>query len=181
VLGLDELGRLAVDARLRIDQVLWIELVAAVVALVAARAGVPADRAGALDVAVGQRTAGRRRDRAVGRLLQHVAVGVNGLEQLLSDMVVIARRRPGEQVVGEPEGGQVLHDHPVVAIRQLTRRHALLLRLDQDRRAVLVGAADHEHVVARHPHVPAEDVGGHPEPGDMTDVTRAVGIRPGDR
>ena len=45
---------------------------------------------------------------------------------------------------------------------------------------MLVGAADHEDVVARHPHVPAEHVGGHAEPGDVADVARAVGVRPGD-
>ena len=57
---------------------------------------------------------------------------------------------------------------------------ALLVGGDQDRRAVLVGAGDHQHVVAGHPHVPAEDVGGHAETGDVADVARAVGVRPGD-
>ncbi len=51
---------------------------------------------------------------------------------------------------------------------------------DRDRRAVLVGAADHEHLVARHPLVAAEDVGGHAEAGDVADVPRAVGVGPGD-
>ena len=45
---------------------------------------------------------------------------------------------------------------------------------------MLVGAADHEDVVTRHPHVPAEDVGGHTETGHVADVARAVGVRPGD-
>ena len=40
--------------------------------------------------------------------------------------------------------------------------------------------ADHQDVVAGHPHVPAEDVGGHAETGDVADVARAVGVRPGD-
>jgi hypothetical protein len=48
VLGLDELRDLAVDAAARLDEVLRVQLVAAVVALVAAGRGVPADRAGAL-------------------------------------------------------------------------------------------------------------------------------------
>ena len=34
--------------------------------------------------------------------------------------------------------------------------------------------------VSGHPHVPAEDVGGHAETGDVADVARAVGVRPGD-
>ena len=59
-------------------------------------------------------------------------------------------------------------------------RQALLLGEDEDRRAVLVGAADHEHVVPGHPHVPAEHVGGHTETGHVADVARAVGVRPGD-
>ena len=45
---------------------------------------------------------------------------------------------------------------------------------------MLVGARDHQHVVAGHPHVPAEDVGGHAETGHVADVARAVGVRPGD-
>ena len=46
---------------------------------------------------------------------------------------------------------------------------------------MLVGAADHQHLVARHPLVAAEDVGGHAEAGDVADVPGAVGVRPGDR
>ncbi len=53
--------------RPRVDQVDRVELVAAVVALVAAGAVVPADRAGALDVAVRQGPPGGRGDRAHGR------------------------------------------------------------------------------------------------------------------
>ncbi len=60
------------------------------------------------------------------------------------------------------------------------RRHPGLVGGDQDRRAVLVGAGDHQDVVTGHPHVPAEDVGGHAETGDVADVARAVGVRPGD-
>jgi signal transduction histidine kinase len=60
---LDELRRLAVDLRPRVLEVLRVELVAAVVALVAARPVVAADRAGALDVAVRQPAPGRRVDR----------------------------------------------------------------------------------------------------------------------
>ena len=59
-------------------------------------------------------------------------------------------------------------------------RDALLVGGDEDRRAVLVGAGDHEHVVPGHPHVAAEDVGGHAETGHVADVARAVGVRPGD-
>src|SRR4029077_4717664 len=62
VLGLDELRHLAVDLGARVDQLGRGQLVAAVVALVATRLAVPADRAGALDVAVRQGAPGRRAD-----------------------------------------------------------------------------------------------------------------------
>jgi len=59
--------------------------------------------------------------------------------------------------------------------------YALAVGLHLDRRAVLVGAADHEHLVARHPLVPGEHVGGQAEPGHVPDVPGAVGVRPGRR
>src|SRR5699024_11601096 len=54
VRGLDELRGLAVHAGDGIDQVRGVQLVAAGVGLITARAGRAADRAGPLDVAVGQ-------------------------------------------------------------------------------------------------------------------------------
>ena len=79
-----------------------------------------------------------------------------------------------------PRSAEVVDDHLVVLVDQLAGGHALVVGQHQDRGAVLVGAADHEDVVARHPHEPAEDVGGHAETGDVADVARAVGVRPGD-
>ncbi len=180
VLGLDELRRLPVDLAARVDQVGGVELVAAVVALVAAGLAVAADRAGALDVAVRQRAAGRRRDRALGGLLDHVPVVAHRAEHLLHDLVVVAGGGAREQVVRQTEPDEVADDDRVVGVGQLARRHPLLVGLDQDRRPVLVGARDHQHVVTGHPHVPAEDVGRHAETGDVADVARAVGVRPGD-
>ena len=180
VLGLDEDRGLAVDAAARVLQVDRVELVAAVVALVAPRAVVGADGAGALDVAVRQGAPGGRRDGTEGRLRDDVAVAVQRLEELLHDGVVVAGRRAGEQVVGQPEPLQVLDDDPVVAVRELAGRHALAVGLHLDRRPVLVGAAHHQHVVADHPVVAAEHVGGDAEAGHVTDVPWAVGVRPGD-
>ena len=99
MLGLDESRCLTVDPGPRVDQVDGIQLVSAVVALVAPGAVVTTDRAGAFDVAVRQRAAGRRRDSAHRGLRDHVAVAVDGPEQFLHHRVVIARGGPGEQVV----------------------------------------------------------------------------------
>src|SRR6202034_941726 len=87
VLLLDEQRGLAVDPRRRVDQVGRVQLVAAVVALVAARVRVAADRAGALDIAVRQRAAGGRGDRAERRLREDVPVAQQRAEYLLGHRV----------------------------------------------------------------------------------------------
>src|SRR5205807_4071777 len=78
LLGLSKDRNLAVDPRARLDQVDRVELVPAVVALVAAGLRVAADRAGALDVAVGEGPAGRGRDRAQLTPLHDVPLLVKG-------------------------------------------------------------------------------------------------------
>src|SRR5690606_3766394 len=101
-------------------------------------------------------------------------------EELLGDLVVVAGRGAGEQVVGEAERGQVLGDDPVVPVDQLPGAHPFLVGLHLDGRAVLVGAAHHQHLVARHSLVATEDVGRNAESGDVSDVARPVGVRPRD-
>ena len=85
VLGLLEHGWRAVDPRPRVDQIGRIELVAAVVALVAPRTFEAADRARALDVAVGQRMAGRGGERAERLALDDEALLVQRPEDILGD------------------------------------------------------------------------------------------------
>ena len=121
---LAELRRRAVDDRARVDQVDGVELVAAVVALVAARLREAADRARALDVAVGQRAAGRGENAPSVVLLDEIALVVQRAEDVLRDPVVVARRRAREAVVRDPEIAQVVADERVVAVGELTRRHA---------------------------------------------------------
>ena len=121
-------GLLAVDPRPGFDQVDRVELIAAVVALVAPRAGIPADRAGALDIAVGKGAAGGRRNGRHRDLRHEIAIPEHRAEHFLDDRVVIAGGGPGEQVVGQAEIGEVLDDDPVVAVGQRLRRHALLHR-----------------------------------------------------
>ena len=79
-----------------------------------------------------------------------------------------------------PELLEILGNDPVVAVSELARRDTFVVGLHEDRSAVLVGAADHQHVVAGQPPVAADDVRRHTETGHVTDVTRAVGIRPRD-
>ena len=101
VFGFDELGGFTVDFADRVDQVCGVELVAAVVALVAACSRRATDGAGAFDVAVRQGAAGGGGDCAEGGLFDHVAVGVEAFEQLLHHRVVVTGGGAGEQVVGQ--------------------------------------------------------------------------------
>src|SRR5699024_10912720 len=90
VFGVDELGCFPVDARTWGEQVDRVELVAAVVALVAAGSVVTADGAGALDVAVGKCTPGGGRHGPLGGVGEDVTVLVQRDEQLLHHVVVVA-------------------------------------------------------------------------------------------
>ena len=178
--GLHEVRGLTVDARVRVDELGRVHLVAAVVALVAARPLGTTDRAGALNVAVGQSAASGRGDGGSRDLLDHVAVVTHGGEHVLDDAVVVAGGRAGEQVIGQAEGHEVLDDEAVVLIREFASAHARAVGGHQDRRAVLVGAGHHEHVVPGHSHVPGENVGGDTESRYVANMTGAVGVGPCD-
>ena len=178
VLGVDELRRFSVDLGTRVDEVDRIQLVAAVIALVAAGIVRAADGAGAFDVAVRQSALRRRGDSALGGFFDHVAVLVEALEQLLDHRVVVPGGGAGKQVVGQAEPDQVLDNLAVVAVRQFTDVDAFLIRLDQKRGAVLVGAGDHEHVVAIHSLESCEDVRRNAKARDMSNMSRAIGVGP---
>ena len=69
-------------------------------------------------------------------------------------------------------------NHTVVAVGQLLGRETFLLRLNENRGTVLIGAGDHEHIIAFHALVTRVNVGGHTKSCDMTNMTGAVSIRP---
>src|SRR5207237_10832440 len=86
---------------------------------------------------------------------------------------------PGEEVVAEAELHEVVSDDPVVAVGDLLRGAALPVGRDQDRGAVLIGAADHQHLVALQPVVARKDVRRHAEAGHVAQVSGAARVRPG--
>src|SRR6202012_5190062 len=107
LLGLDQLRRLSVDLAHGVDEVDRVELVAAVVALVAARARVPADGARTFYIAIGQRPSGGRADRAELDFRKDVPVLEQAEEQLLRRRVMVLGRGAGEQVVAQAQLLQV--------------------------------------------------------------------------
>ena len=178
MLRLAELRDGAVDTRPRVDQVGGIELVAAVVALVAAGLRVAADRACALDVPVGQRVPRGGRERDEHLALDDRAVLVEGAEQVLDDPLVVERRRAGEQVVRKPEPLEVLAKRLVVVVGDLTGGLPFPVRGHHHGRAVLVRPAHHEDVVASQPVIAGEHVGRDPESRHVAKVTMPRCVRP---
>ena len=168
----------AVDLGNGVEKLVWVEFVAAGVALVAAGAVCTADRAGAFDVTIRQGAASGRRDGDLLGALVDVAVGKALLEQFLHHLLVVAGGSAREQVIAQAKIAQILGDHTVVTVGELLCADAFLVGFHQNRGAVLVGARHHQHVIALHALVARVHVGGHAEAGDVTDMTGAVSIRP---
>ena len=138
-------------------------------------------RAGAFNVAVGQRAAGAGTEGTHGDFLNDVTLFVEGLEQILGDSVVIPRCGAAKKIVAEPKIVQVVTDHGVVPVRQFLRRHSFLVRLHGDGGSMFVGAAHHQHIIAGQAVIAGEDIAGHAKSGDMSDMPGTVGIRPRNR
>src|SRR5699024_3357620 len=107
VLGFDELGFLAVDAAARFDEIGGIELVAAGIALVSARAISTANRADTFDVAVRQGAPGGRADGAGRRAFDDVSVAMQSAEKFLNRGVMVACRGARKQVVGQAQSLEI--------------------------------------------------------------------------
>ena len=176
--GLHEFGGLTVDSRMRIDQICGIKLVTTVIALITASAFGTTNRTGTFNVTVGKSASGRRRDRRAGDLFDHVTVIADRAEHVLDNAVVISSGRACEKVVGQAQLNQVFDDEPVVLVGQLARAHSGAIGSNQNGGSVFVGSGHHQHVVPGHSHVARENIGGNSEPGNVTNVARAVGIGP---
>ena len=177
-----EVGR-ARDRRARLDQVGRVELLGAVLALVAARPRIAAVRAGADDVAVGQEAAvGDRVDLPLGHLGDQPGVGEPAGE-MLGQAVVLRARRAAEVVERQPEAlAELLLDRPEPRAI-VGHRLAGLGGGELGRGAVLVGGADVEHLVAARPAVAGVDVGRELAADQISEVLDAVdvGQRGGDQ
>ena len=151
----------------------------AIVALVAARAVVIAERADALDVTVGQPLGAIQAIELLHGVEIDVAVRQMRLEQILGHRPMILGVRLGEEVVADAQALKHGDDARMIAVDDLTRGDAFLFGADGDRRAVRVRAGEHEHVVAAHAVVARKDVRWQIGAGDVADVQIAVAIGPG--
>ena len=63
-------------------------------------------------------------------------------------------------------------------LKDFPRGDAAFVRLDRDRRAVAVRAADHQHMVAAQAMVAREDISWQVAASQMTDMQVAIGVGP---
>ena len=180
VLGLAhlEVGR-ARDRRARVDEVGGVELLGAVLALVAPGAVVAAVGASADDVAVGQEAAVRGGiDLSLHHLGDEAGVG-EASGEVLGEPVVLRARRAAEVIEAQAKTvGEVVLDLPVP-------RAIVGNRLagggggELGRRAVFVGGTDQQHLVAPRAHVAGVDVGRKLAADQCAQVLDAVDVRQG--
>ena len=91
---------------------------------------------------------------------------------------MVAGGRASEEVVGQAERDEVFDDQSVVAVCKFASGHTFTVCCDEDRSTVFVASGHHQYVVSCHSHVSREDVGGHAESGNVSNVARTVGVRP---
>ncbi|MPL95483.1 hypothetical protein SDC9_41654 [bioreactor metagenome] len=170
-----EIGR-ARDHRARVDQVDRVELLGAIVALIAARRGIAAVRAGALDVAVGQEAAVGDRIHLLFRHLADQPVLGQDLGEMLGQHPVLRRGGAAEVVEAQPETGGDLGLHLVHLGAIDIDRLARLRRGQLGRRAVLVGRADEHHLVAARAQIAGVEVRRQLRAHEIAEVLDAVDV-----
>ena len=179
MLGVAQLGLRAVHLGARVEQLLRLEHVAAVVALVGAGAIEAADVAGALDVAVGQEAFGGGRVPLRAGLGVQEAVLLQRQEHGLRHLEVVLGVGGGEQVVRDAGLDEQIDELVVEALVDLFHRQSLGIGAQRDRRAVRVGARDDQHVVALQAVVAGDDIARQMRAGDVAHVDGGIGIGPG--
>ena len=148
----------------------------ALLALVAVGLFVLAVGTGAHDVTVGQKLLRLLVVVLLGGLLDELALGVELAEEIRRRLGMDGRRGARIDVERHAEPFERTLDEVVVAVDDLLGRDPLLARLDRDRHAVLVAAADRQHVAPAAAQIARVDVGRDVDPRQMTDMHRPVGI-----
>ena len=181
VFGRAQLGNGPADLRSGLDQVGGVEGGAAVLALVPAGPVEAAMGALSLDVAVGQEPLAD----GVVVLLGHPPVDEAVLqlhqEHVLGDGGVVGGPGGGVEVPRDPEGLPLTAELGVVAIDDLSRGDSLGVGPDRDGRAVHVGSAHHQHVVAGQALVAGVDVGWKVGPGQVAEMAASGRVGPRNR
>ena len=129
-------------------------------------------RAGALDVAVGKKAFGLRIEELVRRAFVDVALFQLLQEHFLRDSSVVWGSRCRVEVPLQTHLVPLTDELAVVAIDDVLRSDALGIGPHRDRRAVDVGAADHQHLVPHHALMSGKDISRQIGTGEVTKVPR---------
>ena len=177
-----DVGR-ARDRRARRAKFLGVEQRGAALALIAARVGMAAVRAGADDVAIGQEAPVGRRVGLEDRAFLDEARRIEAAEDILRQPPVGLARGAREMVERQAEAAIDVGLYRMLAGAVVGDRHAGGVRRQLDRRAVLVGAAQEQDLVAGLPAKAGVDVGRQQGSGEIAEMLYAVdvGQRAGDQ
>lgn len=164
---------------LGIDQLDRVQQLPTFFAMVAARGVIaaPLHGAGALDEPVRRDPLARAAVELLGRLLREPAVVQQPPEHALADLRLLRRRRAAEVVEADAEPPVHLPVEGVEAVADLPRRAPLLERPGLRGDAVLVGAADEEHVVAPEAAVARVRVGAEHAADEVAQVRHVAHVR----
>ena len=160
----------------RVDQFVRRKGRSAFFALVAVGAVVAAAGAGAHDIAVGEERLGLLVVVLLRGPLDEFAFVVELAEELRRCRGVGLRRGARVDVERHAEALERTLDEAVVAIDDLLRGNTLLAGLDRDGHAVLVAAADRDHVAALQAQVACVDIRRYVDSRQVADMYGAVGI-----
>ena len=115
------------------------------------------------------------------RALIDVSTPVQPEEQTLHGPLVSVGVCLGVEVEGDAEPPERGGDRLVLLIRELRRIHPGPFGGHGDRRAVLIGAGDHQHVVPGQAVIAGHDVGGQVAPRQVAEMARTGRVWPGHR
>ncbi|OPZ81765.1 MAG: hypothetical protein BWY77_00489 [bacterium ADurb.Bin431] len=177
--GLTQHRGASADLAVGMNELGLLERAAACLALIPARPGTVAARALALNEAIGEETGALFTVELLDGALDQKALVMDDLEKI-SRGAVLHRCRGARKVVethAEPGKGVVMVGP--VFVDDLLGRHPRLFSGDGDGHAVLIGAADIDHIALFEALVAHIDVRRQISPGEVAEMDRPVGVGQG--
>jgi len=179
VAGLAQFGRGAINLGARINQFAGFQQVAAFIALVGARAGVPADVTGAFHISVGQEAVLRSGIPLLLAVQVHVTALFERQEDLVRHFAVILGVGAGEQVIRQPKLLEDIQEAGMEALIDFQGSGFFGVGAHGDGCAMGIRAADHQDVAFAQALVTGKDICRQVRACQVAHMDFGVGIRPG--
>ena len=172
--GVAQLRRGAIGLRARVDQLFRVEHVAAVIALIGARAFKAADVTSPFDVAVRQEFVCARGVPLLAEFLEKKSVLLQGKEHRLRDLEVVLAVRRCEHIVGDTVTLEHLNKRIMIFFVDFLDGPALLVRGKHNGRAVRIRPAHHQNVIPYKTMVARNNVTGQMGACDISDMDLGI-------